>query len=234
VTCHGVWMGNQICFTLIQLFSLLHKCLSNTDYCYLSRSSLLYLETSSNGGRSSAPGLTSSQVGGHQTNLLHFWLRRLTTLHRLTGLAKSKSKLYYDRQSVGQSILVSGTHLGPATNFSPSLFLLFLDSFGFVDVGRPLWREVGSVLFSFCRASPGQPLSDLESHGTHEHSLSLFLRHPVVPRDITSRWIQQKKPLTADLVLLHDVAISADPQRTPLVTLPGMTYSSVASLLIVP
>jgi hypothetical protein len=33
----------------------------------------------------------------------------------------SKSKLYYDRQSVGQSVLVSGTHLGLATNFSFSL-----------------------------------------------------------------------------------------------------------------
>jgi hypothetical protein len=46
---------------------------------------------------------------------------------------------------------VSGTHLGPATNFSHSLLHYFLDSFRFVDVGRPLWREVGSVLFSFCR-----------------------------------------------------------------------------------
>jgi hypothetical protein len=27
---------------------------------------------------------------------------------------ESKSKLYYNRQSVGQSVLVSGTHLGPA------------------------------------------------------------------------------------------------------------------------
>jgi hypothetical protein len=31
----------------------------------------------------------------------------------------SKSKLYYDRQSVGQSALVSGTHLEPPTNVSP-------------------------------------------------------------------------------------------------------------------
>jgi hypothetical protein len=31
-------------------------------------------------------------------------------------LSKSKSKLYYNTQSVGQ--LVSGSHLGPATNFS--------------------------------------------------------------------------------------------------------------------
>jgi hypothetical protein len=38
---------------------------------------------------------------------------------------KSKSKLYYDRQSVGQSVLVSGTHLGPAINFPPSLFSYF-------------------------------------------------------------------------------------------------------------
>jgi hypothetical protein len=36
--------------------------------------------------------------------------------------SKSKSKLFYHLQSVGQSGLVSGTHLGPATNISPSLF----------------------------------------------------------------------------------------------------------------
>jgi hypothetical protein len=37
---------------------------------------------------------------------------------------KSKSKSQYDRQSVGQSVLVSGAHLGPATNVSPWDFLL--------------------------------------------------------------------------------------------------------------
>jgi hypothetical protein len=46
-------------------------------------------------------------------------------------LSKSKSKSHYDRQSVGQSVLVSGVHLGPATNFSFSL-KLYLDSCGFV------------------------------------------------------------------------------------------------------
>jgi hypothetical protein len=51
---------------------------------------------------------------------------------------RSKSKLYYDRQSVGKSVLVSGNHLGLATNFSHSLSDYFLDSCGFVDVGRPL------------------------------------------------------------------------------------------------
>jgi hypothetical protein len=43
---------------------------------------------------------------------------------------------------------------GTRDQFFPNLFDYFLDSFGLVDVGRPLWREVGSVLFSFCRASP--------------------------------------------------------------------------------
>jgi hypothetical protein len=32
-----------------------------------------------------------------------------------------KLKLIYNRQSVGQSILVSGAHLGPVTNFSFSM-----------------------------------------------------------------------------------------------------------------
>jgi hypothetical protein len=30
---------------------------------------------------------------------------------------QSHVKLYYDRRSVGQSVLVPSTHLGPATNF---------------------------------------------------------------------------------------------------------------------
>jgi hypothetical protein len=37
-----------------------------------------------------------------------------------TILPKSKSKLSYDRRSVGQSVQVSGHHLAPANNFSSS------------------------------------------------------------------------------------------------------------------
>jgi hypothetical protein len=44
---------------------------------------------------------------------------------------KLKLKLIYDRQSVGQSVLVSGAHLGPLTNFSLSLKFP-LDICGFV------------------------------------------------------------------------------------------------------
>jgi hypothetical protein len=45
--------------------------------------------------------------------------------------SKWKSKSYYDRQSVGQSILESGPHPGTATNFSFS-FKFSLDSCGLV------------------------------------------------------------------------------------------------------
>jgi hypothetical protein len=50
-------------------------------------------------------------------------LCRLSTLwiYKLYFFEMSKSKSHYDRQSVGQSVLVSGALLGPATNFTFSL-----------------------------------------------------------------------------------------------------------------
>jgi hypothetical protein len=59
---------------------------------------------------------------------------------------KLKFKLIYDRQSVGQSALVSGAHLGPVTNFSFSLKFPS-DSCGFVILY--LWREGGSVIYLY-------------------------------------------------------------------------------------
>jgi hypothetical protein len=50
---------------------------------------------------------------------------RVVHLPRLWVLIPFKSKSHYDRQSVGQSVLVSGAHLGPATNFSFSLRFSF-------------------------------------------------------------------------------------------------------------
>jgi hypothetical protein len=53
-----------------------------------------------------------------------FWsksYRTHTIFYCLTEIV-SKSELYYDFQPVGQSVLMTGTHLGPATNFSPSFF----------------------------------------------------------------------------------------------------------------
>jgi hypothetical protein len=63
----------------------------------------------------------------------------------------SKSKLCYDRRSVCQSVLVSSIHLVLKTGF-----LLLSDSCGFVDVGRYLWREDGSVVYNCCWFSPVQ------------------------------------------------------------------------------
>jgi hypothetical protein len=58
----------------------------------------------------------------------------------------SKSKLYYDQQSVGQSVLVSGTHLGPATNF-PLLSLIIFRRLWVCWCGGALSDEKTSLLF---------------------------------------------------------------------------------------
>jgi hypothetical protein len=63
-------------------------------------------------------------------------------------------KLIYDRQSVGQYVLVSGAHLGPATNFS--FFLKCLsDSCGFVSLTR---GRVYNLLYNCFWALPEQSL----------------------------------------------------------------------------
>jgi hypothetical protein len=51
-------------------------------------------------------------------------------------------------------------HLGPKTRF-----LLLSDSCRFVDVGRPFWREDGSVVYNCCWASPAQSFLGLSPAG---------------------------------------------------------------------
>jgi hypothetical protein len=62
--------------------------------------------------------------------------------------------LCYDRRSVGQSVLEQSTHLGLKTRS-----WLLSDSCGFVDLGRPLWREDGSVVCNCYWPSPAQSFS---------------------------------------------------------------------------
>jgi hypothetical protein len=64
------------------------------------------------------------------------------------------SELCYDRRSAGKSVLVSSTHLRLKTGF-----LFLSDSCGFVDVGRPLWREDGPVAYNCCWTSPARLIS---------------------------------------------------------------------------
>jgi hypothetical protein len=65
----------------------------------------------------------------------------------------------------------SDSHLWSTTNF---FFLRSVDSCGLVDVRRPLWREVGSVVYSCSWASPEQSLSCPSPAGlmTMFHSLN--------------------------------------------------------------
>jgi hypothetical protein len=58
-----------------------------------------------------------------------------------------ESSLSYGRRSVDQFVLVSGSPLGSMTRFYPYPF--FSDNcFVVLPVGRPLWREYGSVTYS--------------------------------------------------------------------------------------
>jgi hypothetical protein len=66
----------------------------------------------------------------------------------------TKSKLYYDRRSAGQSIFEQSTHLGLTTRS-----WLLSDKCGFVDLGGPCWREDGSAVCNFYWPSPAQSFS---------------------------------------------------------------------------
>jgi hypothetical protein len=80
------------------------------------------------------------------------------------GIYQSRSYITTDSQSASppwcQALIWDPRQIFPIFSL-----IIFLDSFWFVDVGHPLWREVGSVLFGFCRASPAQPFSNLSPTG---------------------------------------------------------------------
>jgi hypothetical protein len=88
-----------------------------------------------------------------------------------TTWTELKLKLIYDRQSVGQSVLVSDPHLEPMTRF------LFSDNCRFLDVGRHLWQEDGSVVYLY-NCFWALPCLGSKSHRTHDHMLLSHLRLP--------------------------------------------------------
>jgi hypothetical protein len=70
------------------------------------------------------------------------------------------------RPTVSRPVCLGVRH--PAVNsdqFFYFIFKLFLDCYGFVDVRRPLWWEVGSVVFKCCWSSPSQSFSGLSRTG---------------------------------------------------------------------
>jgi hypothetical protein len=64
-----------------------------------------------------------------------------------------KFKIACDRRPVGQSLLVSGQNLRAAAKFSFSPRKCF-QTFAFFSLGRPLWREDGSVIHSYNCTKP--------------------------------------------------------------------------------
>jgi hypothetical protein len=84
----GVWLERGFWLVIVcigrfntQLVATLYKSLSHKDWRSQSRSSLRCLVAASNIGRSSAPGLTSTQAGGHLTLTSYFSNYRLRILH---------------------------------------------------------------------------------------------------------------------------------------------------------
>jgi hypothetical protein len=75
----------------------------------------------------------STTATGHQCWVQHEQLPPVFAGQKMRIMFVSLSKLYYDRRSVGQSVLMSSTHLRPKIRF-----LLLSDSCGFVHAGRPL------------------------------------------------------------------------------------------------
>jgi hypothetical protein len=103
------------------------------------------------------------------------------TTDRWRDICQSQIYITTDRQSASPS-WCQAPNWDPRTIFSVLSLIIFLDSCGFVDVGRPLWREFGSVLYSFCRESPAQPFSDLSPTGL----TSIFYCLYFWDRDISS------------------------------------------------
>jgi hypothetical protein len=58
-------------------------------------------------------------------------------------------KLSYDRPSIGQPVLASGHCLRPVTDFLSFPWKIISSIFGFLLVGRPSWREDGSVIYPY-------------------------------------------------------------------------------------
>jgi hypothetical protein len=97
--------------------------------------------------------LTYSRDGGHVTPT------SCSSLHRLLQIT-SQSELYYDRRSVGQSVLEQNTHLGLTTRF-----LLLSDHCGFLLWGALSDERTGlsftmynvqyTIYFTFSDLRPG-------------------------------------------------------------------------------
>jgi hypothetical protein len=94
--------------------------------------------------------------------------------------------LFCDWRSVGQSVLVSGPHLGPMTRL-----LLLSDICSLYVEGCPPWREDGSVIYSYsllslCGTSPAELITT--SYCLIRDSPNLEGQVPVFISPAGTRW----------------------------------------------
>jgi hypothetical protein len=81
--------------------------------------------------------------------VLHGWPRTYSSRTALSNCRlKTNSVPVQPSKLLLALVSVSSQHLGPKNRF-----LLLPGSCGFVDLGRPLWREDGSVVYSCCQRS---------------------------------------------------------------------------------
>jgi hypothetical protein len=127
VTINSVWIGSRIYWTLI--YTALYYNLQNT---------ITHKPVSCSGHFMAAHQRRPSQLPYQDWILesqshIHF---TTDCLQPVISCWRQQRHITTDGRSVGQSILVSGTYLGPMTRY-----LLLSESCRFVALGRPLWRE---------------------------------------------------------------------------------------------
>jgi hypothetical protein len=144
----------------------------------------------------------SSWLLVHDNAPAHRWLlwiiRHIPRIFLVSATEKCsettmKLKLIYDRHSVGQPVLVSGAHLGPANNFSFSLKFPS-DSWGFAIVAPSLTRgRVCNLLVQLLSGLARAVTLGSKSLRTHGHILLSHLRLPQLGRPGSRIYIPQEQ-----------------------------------------
>jgi hypothetical protein len=135
------------------------------------------------------------------------WARTRTTRRiiscQLAGKLPFVFKLYYDGRSVGQSVLVPDTHLGPTTNFLPFLIIFRLSRVGSCEAPSLTRARVCNLQFLLTLASAIFLRSD--SRRTHYHIFTVSnLRLPQPGRPGSCSYFRRNRVAQKLLFVKHD------------------------------